>query len=70
MTRKVKAGARSGVLAAIHETATGLHRAGILDAATMRELHAVCLTTRRPALDRAGSHRHKSRNFGPSADDQ
>jgi putative transcriptional regulator len=36
---------RSGLSAAIHETASGLHRIGLLDKATMREFDASCLTT-------------------------
>jgi putative transcriptional regulator len=36
---------RSGLSAAIHETAAGLHRIGLLDKATMREFDASCLTT-------------------------
>jgi putative transcriptional regulator len=35
---------RSRLSEAIHETATGLHRAGLLDQATMREFDASCLT--------------------------
>jgi putative transcriptional regulator len=35
---------RSRISAAIHETATGLHRAGLLDKATMREFDESCLT--------------------------
>jgi putative transcriptional regulator len=35
---------RSPALAAIHETATDLRRAGGLDAGTMREFDALCLT--------------------------
>ena len=36
---------RSRLSAAIHETAAGLHRIGLLDKATMREFDASCLTT-------------------------
>ena len=36
--------AKSDALAAVHETAAGLHRAGLLDTATMREFDALCLT--------------------------
>ena len=36
--------ARSDALAAVHETAAGLHRAGLIDRATMREFDALCLT--------------------------
>src|SRR4029453_10253045 len=35
---------RSRLSAAIHETATGLYRIGLLDKATMREFDASCLT--------------------------
>jgi hypothetical protein len=35
---------RSRLSKAIHETASGLHRAGLLDMATMREFDASCLT--------------------------
>jgi putative transcriptional regulator len=36
---------RSRLSEAIHETASGLHRAGLLDKATMREFDASCLTS-------------------------
>ena len=35
---------RSKALAAVHETAAGLHRLKIIDARTMREFDAMCLT--------------------------
>lgn len=35
---------RSKALAAVHETAAGLHRLELIDAATMREFDALCLT--------------------------
>ena len=35
---------RSGVLDTVHETVSGLHGAGVLDKATMREFDALCLT--------------------------
>jgi putative transcriptional regulator len=38
----------SRVMAAIHETATDLHEAGLLDKRTMREFDAACLTPIRP----------------------
>jgi putative transcriptional regulator len=45
ITRNRKAGKyRSRLLAAIHETATGLHRIGLMDKETMREFDASCLT--------------------------
>jgi len=39
---------RSLLSAAIHETAAGLHRIGLLDKATMREFDASCLTSVAP----------------------
>ena len=46
MTTRTKARRkpRSDALAAIHETAEGLHRAGLMDRETMREFDALCLT--------------------------
>ncbi|HKG83360.1 MAG TPA: DNA-binding transcriptional regulator [Beijerinckiaceae bacterium] len=41
---KARRKARSDALAAIRETAEGLHRAGLVDRATMREFDALCLT--------------------------
>jgi putative transcriptional regulator len=38
-------GPHSRLSAAIHETASGLHRIGLLDKATMREFDASCLTS-------------------------
>ena len=35
---------KSDALAAVHETAAGLHRAGLIDLSTMREFDALCLT--------------------------
>jgi putative transcriptional regulator len=35
---------KSGILGSIHKTAAGLHRAGLVDKATMREFDALCLT--------------------------
>src|SRR5580658_668681 len=35
---------RSRVMAAIHETAHGLHSAGLIDKRTMRDFDAACLT--------------------------
>jgi DNA-binding transcriptional regulator YiaG len=34
----------SGVLDTVHKTAAGLHRAGVIGKATMREFDALCLT--------------------------
>ena len=36
---------RSDALEAVHETALGLHRIGLIDTKTMREFDASCLTT-------------------------
>lgn len=40
--------AESGILASVHKTATGLHRAGLMDKATMREFDVLCLTPVEP----------------------
>lgn len=42
MTKNRKAD--SGILASVHKTAAGLHKAGLVDKATMREFDAMCLT--------------------------
>lgn len=34
----------SGILGTVHKSAAGLHRAGLIDKATMREFDALCLT--------------------------
>lgn len=34
----------SGILGTVHKTAVGLHSAGVIDKATMREFDALCLT--------------------------
>jgi putative transcriptional regulator len=39
---------RSPVMASIHETAEGLHAAGIMDKQTMRRFDEACLTPVRP----------------------
>jgi putative transcriptional regulator len=39
---------RSPVMASIHETAEGLHAAGIMDKQTMRKFDEACLTPVRP----------------------
>ena len=44
--------ARSALAEAIHETAAGLHRIGLLDKATMREFDASCLTKIEPLSPR------------------
>lgn len=38
----------SGILVSVHKTAAGLHRAGLVDKATMREFDALCLTAVEP----------------------
>jgi putative transcriptional regulator len=43
MTTKHKKG-ESSILSSVHETALGLHRAGLIEKATMREFDALCLT--------------------------
>lgn len=35
---------RSALMASIHETAAGLHAAGVMEKRTMREFDALCLT--------------------------
>jgi putative transcriptional regulator len=44
----VKKQYRSRVMASIHETAEGLHAAGVMDKQTMRTFDAACLTPVRP----------------------
>jgi putative transcriptional regulator len=49
MTTKKKTAARkSKILATVHKTAKGLHVAGVMDQATMREFDALCLTPVEP----------------------
>jgi putative transcriptional regulator len=48
MTAKTKNNYRSAIAEAVHETASGLRRIGLLDAKTMREFDASCLTTIEP----------------------
>lgn len=38
----------SGILASVHKTASGLHEAGLVGKATMREFDALCLTPVEP----------------------
>ncbi len=40
--------ADSSILASVHKTAAGLHKAGLVDKATMREFDAICLTPVEP----------------------
>ncbi len=35
---------KSAILEAVHETATGLHKAGLIDQATLREFDRLCLS--------------------------
>ena len=44
MTAKVKAKAQSKILAAVHETAGDLHKAGFIDKRRMQHFDALCLT--------------------------
>jgi putative transcriptional regulator len=39
---------RSGVMASVHETAEGLHQAGLMSKRTLREFDALCLTPVHP----------------------
>jgi putative transcriptional regulator len=39
---------RSSLLAAVHETAKGLQKAGVMDKQTMRKFGVMCLTSVRP----------------------
>ena len=39
---------RSSIMGAVHETAEGLHAAGVMDKTTMRRFDAMCLTPVRP----------------------
>ena len=48
MTKKY----RSEALGAVHETVQGLHKLGLVDAKTMREFDASCLTTVQPLSPR------------------
>jgi putative transcriptional regulator len=43
---------RSSLMASIHETAEGLHAAGVMDKRTMREFDDRCLTPVRPLKPR------------------
>ena len=47
-TRKNKKTYRSDALAAVHETASDLHRGGVMDKRTMRKFDVLCLTPVRP----------------------
>src|SRR5690606_35880601 len=43
MTRKTEKKTDSKILDAVHRTASGLHRAGVMDKQTLREFDALCL---------------------------
>ena len=43
---------RSPLMGSVHETATGLHSAGLMDKRTMREFDVLCLTVVRPLRPR------------------
>ncbi|HEX4504229.1 MAG TPA: DNA-binding transcriptional regulator [Alphaproteobacteria bacterium] len=38
----------SGILASVHKTVAGLHKAGVIDKATMREFDALCVAPVEP----------------------
>ncbi len=42
MAKKTARKTESGILGAVHKTAAGLRRAGVIDKATMREFDALC----------------------------
>ena len=48
MATKTNRKAETDILASVHETAAGLHKAGVVDKATMREFDALCLTPVEP----------------------
>ena len=55
-----------GILASVHKTAAGLHKAGLVDKATMREFDALCLTPVEPLTTqeiRDDRTRPRSSNF-------
>lgn len=45
---KARKTADSDILASVHEIVAGLHKAGVVDKATMREFDALCLTPVEP----------------------
>lgn len=47
-TKKTTKRKPSPILASVHETAKGLHAAGVMDKATMREFDALCLAPVEP----------------------
>ena len=44
MTATTKRKVEGSILASVHKAAAGLHKAGLVDKATMREFDALCLT--------------------------
>src|SRR5687767_4654747 len=47
-TKKTMTRKPSRILASVHKTAKGLHAAGVMDKATMREFDALCVTPVEP----------------------
>ncbi len=45
-----KPGSKRRILGAINKTAAGLHRAGVIDKAAMREFDALCRAVIRPSV--------------------
>lgn len=39
---------KSAILEAVHETAKGLHKAGVIDQVTLREFDCLCLLPTKP----------------------
>ena len=58
--------ARKRILEAVHETATGLRKAGVMDAKTMRKFDALCLRPVRK-LNAAQIKRLRTRNKASQA---
>src|SRR6185437_13597329 len=48
MMTATKRKTENGILASVHKAAAGLHKAGLVDKATMREFDALCLTPVEP----------------------
>ncbi|HEY3720508.1 MAG TPA: transcriptional regulator, partial [Roseiarcus sp.] len=48
MTKTTGTKFHSGIAEAVHETASGLHRIGLIDQETMRKFDASCLTAVEP----------------------
>ena len=59
--------AENGILASVHTTASGLHKAELVDKATMREFDALCLTPVEPLTpDEIRRSENASRSRNPS----